>query len=92
MVIKTNPPKSETAKAACSLLTHWRHFGDPRRVRTIQEFGFVVIDILNLDDELGLGLYRLVGEPVQRLGARGARAVGAGPADRGLAAMAETCV
>lgn len=69
LVIKTNPPKSETAKAACSLLTHWRHFGDPRRVRTIQEFGFVVIDILNLDDELGLGLYRLVGEPVQRLGA-----------------------
>lgn len=68
LLLNTEPLNSDPAKAACSLLTHRRHFGNSRRVWAIQEFGFVVVDILNLDDKLGLRLHRLVGEPVQCLG------------------------
>lgn len=63
------PLKPDSAKAACSLLTHRRHFGNSCRVRAIQELGFIVVDVLNLDNKLRLGLHRLVAEPVQRLGA-----------------------
>lgn len=70
LILNTNPLKSDAAQAARSLLTHRRHFGNPGGVGTVQEFGFVVVDVLDLDDELGLGLHGLVGEPVQRLGAQ----------------------
>lgn len=67
-IFNAHPQKSDTAKAACSWLTHRRHFGNPGGVWAVQEFGFIVVDVLDLDDKLRLGLYGLVGEPVQRLG------------------------
>lgn len=67
---KHKPPQIRQCQTNLRLLTHRWHFGNPCRVRAIQEFGFVVVDVLNLDDELGLGFHRLVGEPVQRLGSK----------------------
>lgn len=68
VILNTNPLKSDTNKAVRSLLTHRRHFGNPGGVRAVQELGLIVVDVLDLDDELGLGLHGLIGEPVQRLG------------------------
>lgn len=62
--------KAHTATAACSWLTHGRHFGNSCGIGAVQEFGFIVIDVLNLDDELWLRLNGLVGEPVQGLGSK----------------------
>lgn len=39
----------------------------PGHVRSIQELGLVVVDVLDLDDELGLGFERQVGVSVSSL-------------------------
>lgn len=68
LTLKPKPLKSDTAQQVHCLLTHRRHFRDPSGVRAIQEFGLIIIYVLNLDDEFRLGLHGFVGEPVQRLG------------------------
>lgn len=68
LILNKKLPKSATGyKADCSLLTHRRHLWNSCRVWAIQKFGFVVVDILNFDDKLRLGLHGFVGEPVQSL-------------------------
>lgn len=47
--------KTDHLPGLCSL-THWRHLGHAGPVRPLQELWLVVIDVLNLDDKLGLGL------------------------------------
>lgn len=69
-ILNINPLEPGAAKVVCSLLTHRRHLGNSGCVRAIQESGLVVVDVLNLDDELRLGLHGLVGEPVQCLGSQ----------------------
>lgn len=48
----------------CTYLGHLRH---RRSIGSVQELGFVVVDVLDLDDELGLGFQRPVGEAVAGL-------------------------
>lgn len=49
-------------------LTNIGHLGHSGVVRPVQELGRVVVDVLDLDDELGWRFQRLVGIPVHRLG------------------------
>lgn len=49
-------------------LTDVRHFGHSGRVDVFGEPRLVVVDVVDLDDELGLALQRLVGEAVDGLG------------------------
>lgn len=44
---------------------HLGHLGD---VRVLGEARLIVVDVVDLDDELGLALQRLVGQPVDGLG------------------------
>lgn len=52
-------------------LTYFGHFGHRRLVRSVQKLRLVVVDVLDLYDELGLGLQRPVGQAVAGLGAEG---------------------
>lgn len=49
-------------------LTDVRHFRHSGRVDVLGEPRLVVVDVVDLDDELGLALQRLVGEAVDGLG------------------------
>ncbi len=49
-------------------LTDVRHFRDSGHVRVLGESRLVVVDVVDLDDELGLTLQRLVGEAVDGFG------------------------
>lgn len=61
-------PQTDEAPAFLTLLTYFGHFGYSGVVGPIQEPRLVVIDVLDLDDELGLGLQRPVRQPVAGLG------------------------
>lgn len=50
-------------------LTHWRHFGHLCLVRSVWKLRLVVVDVLDLDDELGLGFDGQVGGAVAGLSA-----------------------
>lgn len=49
-------------------LTDVGHLGDPGHVQVLGEARLVVVDVVDLDDELGLALQHLVGEAVDGLG------------------------
>lgn len=51
------------------ILTCLRHFWDGGPVGSVQEPGLVVVDVLDLDDELGLGLQGPVSQAVPGLSA-----------------------
>ena len=51
-------------------LTYWRHLRDTGRIRSFQEPGLVIVNVLDLDYELWLGLQRPAGEQVHGLGAQ----------------------
>lgn len=52
-------------------LTYRRPLSHPGSVRPLQELGLVVIDVLDFDDELGLGFDRQVGLAVSSLSFEG---------------------
>lgn len=61
-------PQTDELPAFLPFLTYIGHFGYSGAIGPIQESRLVVVDVLDLDDELGLGLQRPVGQPVAGLG------------------------
>lgn len=52
-------------------LTYRRPLSHPSGIRSLQELGLVVVDVLYFDDELGLGLDQLVGPSISSLSSKG---------------------